>query len=166
LDAYRKLDEAISNVHGANDFGLRDSALYFHWGNALYENALHENDDIKRGIAIEGAIAKYLESIKLDRNNFRAYNALGVIYYHEKQLPKAIAEYQKAIEVNPGFADPYYNWGLVLRDLHNPREASDKFKKAMEVDPKYAYAYNYWGLTLATKTGLKKPLTNIGKRSN
>jgi superkiller protein 3 len=79
----------------------------------------------------------------LDRNNFRAYNALGVIYDHQKQLLKAIAEYQNAIEANPGLADPYYNWGLVLRDLHNPREAIDKFKKAIEVDPKYAYAYNY-----------------------
>ncbi len=72
------------------------------------------------------AIRYFNETLKRDKNNYRANIHLGVIYTH-KLNPLAIEYYQNALNINPESAEAYYNLGKFFQDIGKYNEAIDAY---------------------------------------
>ena len=85
------------------------------------------------------------ESIRLDPNYARAYNARGVAYKVLKQLDRAIADFDKAISLDPNDAKAYNNRGNAYTNLEQFDRAMADHNQAIRLDPNYSDAYSSRG---------------------
>jgi serine/threonine protein kinase/lipopolysaccharide biosynthesis regulator YciM len=93
----------------------------------------------------QGAIAAYTEAIRLDLNDFRAYNNRGNAHSASGDKQAAIRDYTQAITINPNFAPAYNNRGTVHDDLGDKQAAIRDYNQAITINPNYAPAYNNRG---------------------
>ncbi|WP_427159633.1 tetratricopeptide repeat protein [Aliinostoc sp. HNIBRCY26] len=93
----------------------------------------------------QGAIAAYTEAIRLNLNDFRAYNNRGNAHSASGDRQAAIRDYTQAITINPNFAPAYNNRGTVHADLGDRQAAIRDYAQAITVNPNYAPAYNNRG---------------------
>jgi Flp pilus assembly protein TadD len=87
----------------------------------------------------EAAIHAFEQALKLEPNNVKAEDNLGLSYAGLGRTDDAIAAYQRAIEwqahskdKNPG---PFINLGSLLLDLNRPEEAIPHLRKAIDLAP-------------------------------
>ncbi|HRZ43184.1 MAG TPA: tetratricopeptide repeat protein [Bacteroidales bacterium] len=72
------------------------------------------------------AIRYFNETLKRDKNNYRANIHLGVIYTH-KLNPIAVEYYQNALNIKPESAEAFYNLGKFYQDMGKFNEAIDAY---------------------------------------
>ena len=91
----------------------------------------------------------WTDSLKKDKNNFMAYNNLGVHnQYVEKNLEKAIQNYKQAILIEPEVYQPYENITACFLDLEKYAYALNSSKKWLSFQPNSAEANYQIGLAL------------------
>jgi tetratricopeptide (TPR) repeat protein len=83
----------------------------------------------------EAAIAEWKEALKLDPEDAKAHNNLGVLLLRKGRLDEGIAHFQKALEVNPEYSDALNNLGIALLKEGKSEEAIKHLQKAVEVNP-------------------------------
>lgn len=84
---------------------------------------------------IEGALAKYEESV-LIRPTPTGYYNLGIALYHLKKIPEAIESWNRSLADHPS-ADVHTNLAsaYILSKPPQPFKALEHLKKAVELDP-------------------------------
>ena len=77
------------------------------------------------------AIESLLAALKLDPNNFEAYNTLGMCFGELSEYNPALAAFERAIQLNADFVNAYYNRGHVHKRLGNNTSALADFARAI-----------------------------------
>ncbi len=110
----------------------------------LYINAilLHRNQKY------DEALNEKQKLTKLDPNNGRYHNSLGVTLHEMKRYEEALLEKQRAIELDPDNAQYHYSLGVTLHEMKRYEEALAESKKAIELDPDNAQYHYSLGVTL------------------
>ena len=82
----------------------------------------------------------------------RAYDNLGLCYYHQNQNDLAVQNYQKAIALDRAANDPsawpYLNLAVTLQLLNRAPEAEADLREAIQIDPNLAQAHFQMGIVL------------------
>jgi TolA-binding protein len=95
----------------------------------------------------KGAVAAYLESLKLEPGSAQVYLSLGHAYIRLKKTNDAIKAFKKAVTLNPELAEAHYGLGFSNYEQHRIRDAVNAFKNATRLHPEMAKAH--FGLALA-----------------
>ena len=75
----------------------------------------------------------YDEAIRLNPQNAKAYNNLGVLHHEGRNYQWAIEDFDEAIRLDPEYAKAYNNRGLTYQSLGKVEEAERDFQKAKEL---------------------------------
>ena len=118
------------------------NALYPYWlGRLDYEDRSYSD-----------AIREFQHAITLDSGMSRAYDNLGLCYYHQNQNDLAVQNYQKAIALDRAANDPsawpYLNLAVTLQLLNRAPEAEANLRQAIQIDPNLAQAHFQLGIVL------------------
>lgn len=92
-----------------------------------------------------------LEAKKIDPENDKVYNNLGVVWYKLKRYNNALTAFEKALRRNDNIAHRQMNVGLVLAALGENERAAEFFSKAVALDPEEK---NYHDLLTESKSML------------
>ena len=76
-----------------------------------------------------------LEALKVEPENDKVCNNLGIVWYRLKRYNNAVTAFEKALKQNDKVAHRFMNMGLVLSALGENGRASECFSKAVELDP-------------------------------
>jgi len=96
---------------------------------------------------VRGAVASYLQSIKLEAGSAEVFLNLGHAYLKLEKDGDAIKAFKESVKLNPDMAEAYYGLGFSNFRTHRFRDAADAFKKATMLNPQMAKAH--YGLSLA-----------------
>lgn len=80
----------------------------------------------------EAAVATLREAIKVDARNWRAHNALAVVYVAKGQTGLAEDEFRRALQLNKGEAEILVNYGAYLAANGRAPEAVERLEEALE----------------------------------
>lgn len=97
---------------------------------------------------LDGAIAEFCESIRLDPKNVGARTNLGLARSQQGDLGGAIAEFREAIRLDPHFSTAHSSLGAALRVKGDLAEAIAEHREAIRLDPMDANAHNNFGIAL------------------
>ncbi len=89
----------------------------------------------------DGAIAIYLQIVKINPNVAKAHNYLGVIHDAQGRVDEAISCYQRAIAINPDYAHAHNNLGVVFSKKDKIDQAIASYEKAVSLQPDFDLAY-------------------------
>ncbi|MCX6353220.1 MAG: tetratricopeptide repeat protein [Bacteroidetes bacterium] len=120
---YNKEMELLGSLNSMKN----DGRLTYTQGNALLEKG-----------DVNGAKAKFYESIKIEPKYVAAYVNLASIYNQKKMYDSAIYLLKKAEQLDPKLHEIYINLGMAYADKGNTNEAFRYYAKANEMKPTYA----------------------------
>ncbi|MCE5340605.1 MAG: tetratricopeptide repeat protein [Planctomycetaceae bacterium] len=109
-------------------------------------------------------ITLFSQTLNVTKENYVAYNCLGVAYDRVDRLDNAINAYQQAIKINPDYCTAYYNLGITYRTLGRFEEAVAANELAIKIKPNYPQAYNNLGISLG-KLGRFQEAANAYQQS-
>jgi tetratricopeptide (TPR) repeat protein len=97
------------------------------------------------------AIENYEAAIKNDPDLTEIYTPLGILYFQERQTPRAKELLTKALATSSANTDPQLQYfiGLIRYNEKDYTKAIEAFRKSYSIDPKYAEAYYQAGETLS-----------------
>ena len=143
-------------------FGLGDANLHFKdRGSALEEyKKLKELDSeladklfdliYKEEEELEGEdsdkIESYKKAIRIDPDDVKAHNNLGLAYDKSGKYKEAIESYKQAIKIDPDYATAHNNLGVVYGELGKYYDAIEAYKQAIKIKPDYANAHFNLGI--------------------
>ena len=84
---------------------------------------------------MDGAIAEYRETIRLQPQLSRAHNNLATALREKGALAEAIAEYREAVRLESGNAVAHYNLGIALEKRGDRHAALEQFRIAANLQP-------------------------------
>ncbi|HEV8060990.1 MAG TPA: protein kinase [Gemmataceae bacterium] len=84
---------------------------------------------------LDGALAAFQESIRLDGKNPRPHAGLGSVYYDKKDLERAKSEFEEAARLGPTFGMPHRYLGYIHRDQKDFAGALAAYREASRVEP-------------------------------
>ncbi len=76
-----------------------------------------------------------LEAVKIEPDNDKVQNNLGVIFFHQKTYNNAIRSFEKAIAKNDKVAHRFVNIALAYAAIGENARAAEYFSKAITLDP-------------------------------
>jgi tetratricopeptide (TPR) repeat protein len=88
------------------------------------------------------AVAVYLEILRLDPNNAKAYRNRGKVYFKDEDFDLAIAEFTQAIRINPNDVEAYNIRSLAYLYNDESDKAVADFYKADSLDPVLTREYH------------------------
>jgi tetratricopeptide (TPR) repeat protein len=83
----------------------------------------------------EAALAGWRNILKLDPENAKAHNNLGVALIQRGAVDQGVAQFREAIRLNPTFFRAHFNLALPLYDKGNHDEAIAHWRFATEIEP-------------------------------
>jgi tetratricopeptide (TPR) repeat protein len=102
---------------------------------------------VKQGIALhddekyDGAIAKYIEAIKIDPEYYTAYYEVAYTLQAQGKPLDAIPYLKKALLLNPSKGEAYNMLGNIYDDDKQTEKALDYYRKGIAADPQYQRLY-------------------------
>lgn len=91
----------------------------------------------------------YVHALQATRNNYLAFNNLGLILSAEGDLQEAIRHYDKAIDICDNDVLIYNNRGKAYAELGWHQRALEDFSRATALQPGYADSYGNRGMVYA-----------------
>ncbi len=88
-----------------------------------------------------GAIEDFIQAIRLDPNNAKAYSNLGLARATIGDQIGAISEFSQALNLNPELSTAYYNRGFIRSKLQDYQGALLDLNQAIRLNPQDADAY-------------------------
>jgi tetratricopeptide (TPR) repeat protein/tRNA A-37 threonylcarbamoyl transferase component Bud32 len=145
--------------------GLRPdySVGYYLRGELVERLSWQTRDPARRARLIERALADLKEAIRLDLDDYLAYNARGNLYYREGQYPAAIDSYGKAIRNLPGTAVFHTNRANAYSLNNDQKHALADVNRALRLAPKDAWAFNTRGLIQSRRGRLDLAIADFGQ---
>ncbi len=102
----------------------------------------------------------FRQIIKINPNDAKAHNNLGIALRQQGKLDEAIASYQQAIKIDPNHADVHYNLGNALYNQGKLEEAIASYQQAIKIDPNYADAHYNLGIALRQQGKLDEAIAS------
>ena len=138
VDKYRHQPyiKAIYDLHFEFEFNKKKTVV-----EALEKEALA----LENYNQVVEAEQKYKEILQWDKNNAKAWHALGTIYYRQGEYQDALAMLVKAVAIEPNIGLHYYELGVVLEKHGNAAGAIAAYEKAIILDSQLVDAYNNLG---------------------
>ena len=91
---------------------------------------------------LDNAIKNYLEAIKLNDQDPRAFGKCAIALWENDYVEESIIAYTKAIELDNEYELAYNNLGVAYLDgIGNAKEAAKNFERAVEINPNYTLGY-------------------------
>ena len=81
------------------------------------------------------------EAIRLDANNWAAYNNLGTLLQNQGNIVEAKTCYQKALQLQPNFAEAISNLASIWQLEEDLEKAKTGFYRALQLKPDYVPAH-------------------------
>ena len=113
------------------------------------ENGTNEVDYFSLGIEAHNkgeydkAIEYYQKAIKINPDDYNAFNAMGSAYGKKVDNDKVITYCQNAIEIKQDYHKAFYNIGTAYRKKGNYNKAIEYYQKAIDISPdKFGAFYN------------------------
>jgi len=122
------------------------------------------NSLIQRG-DLRGGLEKLLEANKLDPENAKIHNELGLVYRDLEAYKKSLVHFKKALALKPKFSEAQNNLGTLYLLLKEWDLALECFQKAVG-DILYKtphFAYNNMGLAYYNKGDYQKAIESYQK---
>jgi len=126
-----RIDEGLEILEHANSVHPGDGEIQYHLGNAYF--LLGEMDLSYKWLKM---------AVKRNKENFRAYNNIGVILQKTGHLEEGIRALNHALEIYSDYERAWYNLGSIFMELDPPmlKEATVFLRRALELDPDYIKA--------------------------
>lgn len=112
------------------------------------------------------ALWEFKKATMLDKNNYQAYNALGVVYMKSKNYKDAKAAFKKALSINPQYATALDNLGTVDYAEGKLADADKKFQKSLWINPKSATANYHLAQVAFDKGAYQKAIDYLSKSAS
>jgi len=96
-----------------------------------YKSAMDDYRDERTDAAAEGL----REAIEISDRNVAAWNALGVVSFHQGDFAAATRAFQRASRLSPGAYEPRYNLGLVFETMGRFADAIRAYESGLALDP-------------------------------
>jgi len=94
----------------------------------------------------KNSITLFSHALSVTKNNYMAYNNLGLALTEEGKCNEAINHYNKAIQMRHDFVLLYNNRGLAYAKLGQYQRAIDDYNEAIRLKSDYKEAYNNKGI--------------------
>lgn len=105
--------------------------------------------------------------VKMNPDDPRGYNNLGIVYLTRMQYDKALEYYNHAITLSPNLATTHYNIGLAYHKQAKIKLAIIAYQRAITVDPTLAIAHNNIAVCYTDlKVNLNKALSHAQTATN
>ncbi len=160
-----KLDAAQDILDAVKPSALTVSDYYYAQA-AIYLKRIDTSDmryRTKRDELINLAINQLNYSLKLNPNNARAYNALGVAELKKEDYFKAEQNFEKAISLSPKYSTALDNLGTVFYITNEIDKAEIYFDKAQIANPSSATVYYHLAQVALKRDDLNKALYYANK---
>lgn len=105
-----------------------------------------EADSLLNEGKYDAAMNRYNEVLKLDANNYNAYNGRGLVRIYTKKYYEAIGDLNTALEIDPQGSRAYNNRGLAKFYLGDKQSALSDYTEALKLDSNMFIAYKNRGL--------------------
>ena len=136
---------ALEKLAAENPADNSQDALYIYWLGRL--------DFDQR--AYPQAIAHFQQATTLAPGMARAYDSLGLCYYHQNENTLAIQAFQKAIDLDRASphpsAWPYLNLAIAQQSTNQTTAAENNLREAIRLDPTFAQPHFQLGNLLEAR---------------
>ena len=109
------------------------------------KNKFNEGNNSYKRRDLEGALAVYMEVLKIDESFYQAHYQIGVIQAKMGDRTTAINHYQKALDIAPDFYKGYYAMALSQKANSDMQGALSSLESAIKIHPGYDKAYGAMG---------------------
>ena len=109
------------------------------------------------------AYREFKTAIQLDPNNYKAYNALGVVELRKGNVLAARENIEKSLSLDPNYAIAMDNLGTVYLAENDLADAEKCFTKAIDMNPNSASAYYHMAQLECDRGNYAKCLTYLNK---
>jgi Tfp pilus assembly protein PilF len=96
------------------------------------------------------AIRYFSKALRINPNNARLHNYLGIVLARQKKESEAIFHFSEALRIDPNDADANYNLGIIFADQKNIKQAIRRYKRALNLNPNMTKALYNLSWILAT----------------
>lgn len=154
LIGQNRLNEAQENIDGLIEKYPNNSELYFLQG-LLYLKRPETSDMSYRKNSkyyYDSGVEAIQRAIELDKDNYKAYNALGVALMSAGNQEKAEEAFKTALKIKQDYATGYDNLGTLYYQQGNYQTAEARFYEAIARNP-YCYTAHYHLARLNAKNG-------------
>lgn len=86
------------------------------------------------------AVESYFSLLRIDPNNFHAYNNLGILYKKSGQFRDSLHCYKQAERINPDSYWVPYNMGLCYESMGRMQEARESYGRALSLNSGFTQA--------------------------
>ena len=121
----KDFDKALTEIGSYLDKYPKDDLAWTIKGNILEDKDLDSE-----------AEASYQTALSLNKDNFQAVNAMGVLARKRGDYDTAMAHYQRALELKPGYAQAYSSMAVIELKRKNDAEAVRLAELAYQNDNK------------------------------
>ena len=83
---------------------------------------------------LNDAKIKYLEVLKIDRENFQINRLLGLIEYSLENYNDSLKLFGECIKAKPNNSEAYSDRGVVYHKLKETKKAENDYLKAIDID--------------------------------
>ena len=160
-----KLELAQDQIDKLKNVIPKSSNLHFAQGVVFYKRITSSNMMFRSKIdsLFDIAYREFRYSIQLDDNNYKAYNALGVMELKKGNVDAARENILTALEICPNYAIAIDNMGTVYMAEENYSKAEECFKKAIAINPNSSSAYYHLAQLECSRGQYSKCLLYIDK---
>jgi len=88
----------------------------------------------------------YINSIRLDPNNYDSLTNLALLYERKGDIEKSLKLLEVSFKINPYYSSTLYLLGKIYLDKKEYEKAEEIFKKAIEVEPENEIIWNKLGV--------------------
>ena len=113
----------------------------------------------------EKARKALIKAVAFNPNLWKAHNALGIIYDHDRQAHKALISFNRAIQKGPALAELFNNRALAHLLLKNLAQAEADWKRALAIKSDFKLAHNNLAILLAKKGDYQAAFSSFSKGS-
>jgi tetratricopeptide (TPR) repeat protein len=106
---------------------------------------------------------KFLEIIKEDHKNLKAYHGLGMIYLQQKEYGGAAEVFEKICELSPTDDAAFNNCGMALFNVGKYEEAVKAYDHSVALNNKIAHRYINLALACDKSEHYKEEITALQK---
>jgi Tfp pilus assembly protein PilF len=114
----------------------------------LAVSALRTHDQVRYW---KNSEALFRHAIAVIKNNYPAYDFLGIHFASHGQMAEAIDCYLKFLKICPDDPDVLYNFGNILTRVGDPDKAIDYYRHALQITPNQADILNNLGVALVSR---------------
>ena len=149
-----RLNEAQDNLDSLLQKNPNNSDLHFLQGLVYLKRPDSSDMNYRRNSEYyyENGVEELKKSIELNKNNYKAYNALGVAYLSADNFEQAEENFKEAIKLKTDYATAYDNLGTLYYQQGNYEVAENRFNEAIARNP-YCYTAYYHLARIEAKDG-------------